>query len=258
MKKLFLILFLPFNLIAQDYYSFNHDFYDSFIKELHSYEKTSHTAFKPFLSLKNNAKLTMINTRVGVLNRFLNDNFINIKTEDFKLSINPLFDLQLGRDEIGNTYTNTRAFEVKGQIGGDVSFYSSFYENQAIVPMYLENYVWSQDEGEIDFVLPGQGISRVSSWDRTTRDLDYAMANGHVSCQASKHFNFQFVHGKHFIGDGYRSMLLSDNAFNYPYLKITTDVWKVRYVNLSLPIKTYEMSLKWLGFIERNFLRFII
>ena len=32
----------------------------------------------------------MINTRVGVLNRFLNDNFINIKTEDFKLSINPL------------------------------------------------------------------------------------------------------------------------------------------------------------------------
>ena len=26
MKKLFLILFLPFNLIAQDYYSFNHAF----------------------------------------------------------------------------------------------------------------------------------------------------------------------------------------------------------------------------------------
>ena len=132
MKKLFLILFLPFNLIAQDYYSFNHAFYDSFSKELHSYENTSHTAFKPFISLKNNAKLTMINTRVGVLNRFFNDNFINIKTEDFKLSINPLFDLQLGTDEIGNTYINTRAFEVKGQIGDDVSFYSSFYENQAI------------------------------------------------------------------------------------------------------------------------------
>ena len=98
--------------------------------------------------------------------------------------------------------------------------------------MYLENYVWSQDEGEIDFVLPGQGISRVSSWDRTTRDLDYAMANGHVSCQQVNILISQFGHGKHFIGDGYRSMLLSDNAFNYPYLKITTDVWKVRYVNL--------------------------
>ena len=48
MKKLFLILFLPFNLIAQDYYSFNHAFYDSFSQELHFYENTSHTAFKPF------------------------------------------------------------------------------------------------------------------------------------------------------------------------------------------------------------------
>ena len=80
--------------------------------------------------------------------------------------------------------------------------------------MYIEDYIWSKDEnGEIDFILPGQGVSRVSSWNRTTRDLDYAMANGHVSFQTSKHFNFQFGHGKHFIGDGYRSMLLSDNCF---------------------------------------------
>ena len=51
---------------------------------------------------------------------------------------------------------------MKGQIGDNVSLYSSFYENQAIVPMYLEDYIWSQDEnGEIDFVLPGQGVSRV-------------------------------------------------------------------------------------------------
>ena len=254
MKKLFLILFLPFNLIAQDYYSFNHAFYDSFSKELHSYENTSHTAFKPFLSLKNNAKLTMINTRVGVLNRFLNDNFINIKTEDFKLSINPLFELQLGADEIGRTYTNTRAFEVKGQIGDNVSLYSSFYENQAIVPMYLEDYIWSQDEnGEIDFVLPGQGVSRVSSWDRTSRDLDYAMANGHVSFKASNHFNFQFGHGKHFIGDGYRSMLLSDNTFNYPYLKITTDVWKVRYVNLFSSYQDLRDEFEMAGIHRKKF-----
>ena len=84
------------------------------------------------------------------------------------------------------------------------------------------------------------------------------MANGHVSYQTSKHFNFQFGHGKHFIGDGYRSMLLSDNSFNYPYLKITTDVWKVSYVNLYSSIKICEMSSKWLVFTERNFQLFII
>ena len=56
MKKLFLILFLPINLIAQDYYSFNHSFYDSFSQDLHAIENTSHTAVKPFLLLKNDAQ----------------------------------------------------------------------------------------------------------------------------------------------------------------------------------------------------------
>ena len=33
-------------------------------------------------------------------------------------------------------------------------------------------------------------------------------------------------------GDGYRSLLLSDNSFNYPFFKITTNFWKVKYVNI--------------------------
>ena len=80
----------------------------------------------------------MINTRVGVLNRFFNDNFINIKTEDFKLCINPLFDLQLGTDEIGRTYINTRALEVKGQIGDNVSLYSSFMKIRQLCQCILK------------------------------------------------------------------------------------------------------------------------
>ena len=45
-------------------------------------------------------------------------------------------------------------------------------------------------------------------------------------------FAIQFGHGKHFIGDGYRSLLLSDNAFNYPFLRIQTSFWRVQYTNL--------------------------
>jgi hypothetical protein len=36
----------------------------------------------------------------------------------------------------------------------------------------------------------------------------------------------------HFFGDGKRSLLLSDEHYPYPYFKITTDIWKLRYVNL--------------------------
>ena len=47
-----------------------------------------------------------------------------------------------------------------------------------------------------------------------------------------KFFNFSLGQGKVFIGEGHRSMFLSDAAFNYPYIKIETTVWKIKYVNL--------------------------
>jgi hypothetical protein len=38
--------------------------------------------------------------------------------------------------------------------------------------------------------------------------------------------------GVNFIGDGYRSLLLSDNSFNYPYLKIVAKFWHINYMVL--------------------------
>jgi len=35
--------------------------------------------------------------------------------------------------------------------------------------------------------------------------------------------------GKHFWGDGYRSMMLSYNAYNYPYIMADLNVWHVQY-----------------------------
>ncbi|MDB0026923.1 hypothetical protein N9D80_00025 [Flavobacteriales bacterium] len=38
--------------------------------------------------------------------------------------------------------------------------------------------------------------------------------------------------GRHFIGNGYRSLLLSDNQTPYPFLKLTTEFGRVKYYNL--------------------------
>src|SRR5690606_20577986 len=43
------------------------------------------------------------------------------------------------------------------------------------------------------------------------------------------HFNFQLGRGKHFLGNGYRSVLLSDFAPAYPYFRINTNVWRLQY-----------------------------
>jgi hypothetical protein len=39
-------------------------------------------------------------------------------------------------------------------------------------------------------------------------------------------------YGKNFIGDGYRSLLLSDNAFSYPYLRLNAQFWRIHYTVL--------------------------
>lgn len=56
--------------------------------------------------------------------------------------------------------------------------------------------------------------------------------NAWADYKAGKYFHLTLGRGKNFFGDGLRSLFLSDNAYSYPYLKITTSVWKVRYVNL--------------------------
>jgi hypothetical protein len=55
---------------------------------------------------------------------------------------------------------------------------------------------------------------------------------GHLAYNQGKYFQFEIGKGKHFWGDGYRSMILSDVAAPYPYARITTKVWKLKYTNL--------------------------
>ncbi|MBD77892.1 MAG: hypothetical protein CL840_02975 [Crocinitomicaceae bacterium] len=150
-----------------------------------------------------------------IMRKVRNENLIVIDTHDFYLTIDPIFNFQFGRDmedtSAKNLTTNTRGILVNGAIGDKLSFYTSFYENQAFFPTYLSDHI--NETG----VVPGQG--RVKGFKET--GFDYAMASGAVSYSPWKWMNVQFGHGKNFIGDGYRSLLLSDNTFNYPYLKGT-------------------------------------
>jgi len=53
-----------------------------------------------------------------------------------------------------------------------------------------------------------------------------------IGYRANKFFTFLAGYGKNFFGEGYRSLLLSDNASNYPFLKIETTFGSIKYVNL--------------------------
>ncbi|RMG82364.1 MAG: hypothetical protein D6707_03050, partial [Bacteroidetes bacterium] len=87
-------------------------------------------------------------------------------------------------------------------------------------------------------VFPSQGIV-------FTKDTSgYVLQNfsGYVSYQAGKYFLLEAGHGKNFIGDGYRSVLLSDFTHNYSYFKILTNVWHFKYLNLYGNLKNYHTN----------------
>lgn len=53
-----------------------------------------------------------------------------------------------------------------------------------------------------------------------------------ASYTPGKYFNITAGRGRNAFGDGYRSLMLSDNANDHPFLRITTTIWRIRYVNL--------------------------
>lgn len=175
-----------------------------------------------------------------IYRKFRKESFIivNDTADKFQLTVDPLFNFQFGTDRADTTgeklYTNTRGFLVKGAVGKKFAFESSFYENQSTFPRYMDNYIantnnlFPQTTNYNYAVIPGQGRSKPFK----SNGYDYAMASGYISYSPFKVLNVQLGNGKHFVGDGYRSLLLSDNTFNYPYARITTTFKNIQYTNL--------------------------
>ncbi|WP_256003235.1 hypothetical protein [Pedobacter deserti] len=148
------------------------------------------------------------------------EHLIEVNDSGYTFYLDFLPDLQIGRGGSENLWLNTRGLELGGRIGKGFAFTSYFFENQARFPRYYTNYATENR------VIPGQGRARSFG----KYGFDYAYSGGTLSYTPSRYVNFQLGYDKNFIGDGYRSLLLSDNAFNYPFLKVTVTLGKVRYM----------------------------
>ena len=225
----FVISHFSLLMIGQTNAPLSHSYYSYLEKDMHEIGVSKHTSFKPFLYSFDDTifynSFKPIISKKSIIHTFLNSDLLSIKHADYSFALNPLFHFEIGEDN-DRRYINTRGVEVKGRVGEKLSFYSSFYENQMLLPNYLEDYVRNNEN-----VVPGQGMAKYNLLYQEGI-MDFYYATGYINYDINKFFKLQLGHGKHFIGDGYRSMILSDNSFNYPYLKITTDVWKLKYVNL--------------------------
>lgn len=204
----------------------------------------SHTAVKPYVYSEiepyadlDAQKAPLIKDKKSWGGRKLwNEHLFQIESKDYWFTIDPVMDLQIGKDnsDLDFTYNNTRALLIQGSLGKKFSFSTTLYESQGRFAEYVNNYAESiKPSGGNPAIIPGRGIAKEFKEDA----YDYPVAVGYLSFTPSKYFNFQFGHGKNFIGDGYRSMFLSDNSTPYPFFKINTKFWKIKYTNIWMSMR---------------------
>ena len=209
-----------------------HQNYDEYSFYMDSAEN-AHTSFKPYLYSElskhvdlNELKLPLLKDKKSWLGRkFWNEHFFQVVHDEYWFTVDPIVDLQVGSDSEADdpTYTNTRAVRIQGGLGDNFSFSASLYESQARFASYVNDYARNGIS-----IVPGRGKGKGFK----NGGFDYPITEAYLSYTPNKFFNFQFGHGKNFIGDGYRSFMLSDVASPYPYLRISTKFWKIKYTNL--------------------------
>ena len=155
-------------------------------------------------------------------------NLLEINTKDFFLVVNPVLQLSIGKETNNNlsTYINGKGITVRGLIANKVGFSSTMTDNQERGPLFFQQYVNKFQ------AVPGVGFYKSFKKAGT----DYFDARGYITFNAAKYIDVQFGYDKNFIGDGYRSLFLSDWGNSYLFLKLNTKIWKINYQNLFMEL----------------------
>ncbi|MFD2542534.1 gliding motility protein RemB [Lacinutrix gracilariae] len=223
---------------------FTHSAYAKFDRNINLVGTNSHTASKPFVYEDvskyynfeaEKEKLTKGNETL-LSRKLWNEHLVRYQAENYWFTVDPIFDLEVGKDtdaDFSSTYNNTRGLYIQGGLGKKFSFYASVYESQGRFAQYYNQYAESIKASDEAAIIPGRGIAKSFK----DNGYDYPVAEAYLSYSPSNFLNVQFGHGKNFIGDGYRSLFVSDVASPSPFLKINTKFWKIKYTNTWMWLK---------------------
>lgn len=154
-------------------------------------------------------------------------NLLEVNNKDLFLAINPMINLQFGASSGGNAiFLNTRGINARGMIAGRVGFSATITENQEKGPDFFQ----ARTNGFR--AVPGVGFYKPFK----KNGYDYFDARGYITFNAAKFIDFQFGYDKNFIGNGYRSLFLSDYGNSYLFFKINTRIWKFNYQNIFMEL----------------------
>lgn len=199
------------------------------MRQLYELDSNIHFSFKPLLLEKSevdtliertNSRYTKRIYKNWASRKLFRENLAVIKEKDLFITFDVLMNFEGGKDlESDNNdqiSTNTRGLLIQGNITDKIYFRTDFYESQSFFPDYMDRMI------RITRAVPGQGKAKPFK----EGGYDYPVVTGIVNYQATKNFNFQFGHDKMFIGNGYRSLLLSDNTAPYLFFQMGLNLFE--------------------------------
>ena len=204
----------------------------------------SHSSIKPFLETY---QISIDTTNKSSLNKWkkkiFEESLLLVNEDQVRLTTDPLFNFSISpkNNVLGYMYSsNVRGFRITGDLTSKLSFETRFYENQFFYPDFLSQKALdrAEDENSIDAIA--FGIGRAKKFKES--GIDAGLANGYVSFSPIKGIIFQLGHGRHFFGNGYRSLLLSDYAPDYQYLSGQYHFFKGKLLYKHVHSKLYNLS----------------
>lgn len=173
-----------------------------------------HSSFRPFIPGFEKEYFSLLDSSV-----------VAAEESTSSIKLEPLLNLRAGLAATQgnyqaalNSFAGARmTFHVKDKFYTDISYAHVFQQMPGFYRAYIDS------------------LNVLHSLDHTTKLFGGHQSHyyvGRMNYNAGKHFSFEAGRDKNFWGDGYRSLILSDNASPYPYFKITTKVWHVKYINL--------------------------
>ena len=223
---------------------FTHSYYAQFDSAINQVGSNNHTGSKPLTYNEVNAyydfkavngKL-MKNADSWLEKKLWNEHFFQFQGEDYWITINPLLDVRVGAASgtVSSTFNNTRGLQVQAGLGDNLVLTTTVFESQGRFADYYNQYSNSiKPSGGNPAIIPGIGIAKEFKTDA----YDFPSADANITYSPSKKINLQLGYGRNFIGDGYRSLLLGDATSPYPYFKINTTFWKIKYTNTYMWLK---------------------
>ncbi|MBR4678707.1 MAG: hypothetical protein IKO99_11970 [Bacteroidales bacterium] len=228
---LFLLLTVFYGTRAQRFYQPLAQFYDWEMQSAALTDSVERfTLFKPVLIPENDIDTVCKQKFTDWLyTHFFEDDFLKFASKDFSLTVNPVLDMEIfsqdNAKEDKDYFLNTRGFEIFGRLGKRIHFKTEFFENQARFLPFTDSIIKKVKKS----IVPAQGHAKAFEVD----GLDWAVSTASLTVDVCKNYRVSLGSDRHFIGSGYRSVILSHLTFPYPYLRHEVN-YKKFYYNLLL------------------------